>query len=355
MSDNNADALADRFIFITCPMRSGSTLLSRMLSAHPTVAISYDSVNFFRFCYHRYDPISDLENVKRLVSDMAYRLYNRFEIKLDQGECLARLERSKLSYGQAYVSIVRNIFSHSKKRILGDKEALAWTRIPDFLRMCPNGKVIVILRDPRDVVTSFKYSTIAPGNDYLIALFNVVDAVNHAFRYRLQYPGRVYVVKFEQLKMNTEDELRRLCRFLEVEFVPEMLEQEHYTDHMGNKWDAGESLTFKEETGWLAPVGRWRRKIEPEDLYLCEWIGGNQIAQLGLGLDGRVHSQEMFDSAIKKITSSELLREAFKRWCDVGEGVERFPLDPLDPTNWDPGWVRHPEAFSKEADPSGSN
>ncbi|MCI0529675.1 MAG: sulfotransferase, partial [Nitrospira sp.] len=308
----------------------------------------------FRFCYHRYDPISDFENIKRLVGDMAYRLYNRFEITFDQDECLALLEKDTLGYGQTYVSILRTLFGHTSKRILGDKEALAWTKIPDFLRMCPNGKVIVILRDPRDVVTSFKYSTIAPGNDYLIALFNVVDAVNHAFRYRLKYPSQVYIVTFEHLKINTEDELRRLCNFIEVEFMGEMLDRERYTDHMGKKWDAGESLTFKEETDWLAPVGRWRRRIEPEDLYLCEWIGGKQIAQLGLGLDGRVHSQEVFDKAIEKITSSNLLSEAFKRWCDVGEGMERFPLDPLNPANWDPGWVRHPEAFTKGASPSGS-
>ena len=347
---NEANSLQDRCIFITTPMRSGSTLLSRMLSVHSSVAVSYDSVNFFRFCYHRYDPISDLENVKRLVSDMAYRLFYKFEIKFDQEECLAHIGTSNLSYGQAYVSILRTLFSSTNKTFVGNKEALAWTKIPDFLRMCPHGKVIVILRDPRDVVTSFKHMTIAPGNDYLIALFNVVDAVNHAFRYRAQYPDRVYVVGFERLKMNMETELQGLCAFIEVEFEPAMLDQGMYTDRRGNKWDPKESLTFKEETTWLAPVGRWRRKIEPEDLYLCEWIGGKQIAQLGLDLDGRVHSQDVFDKAIEKVTSSELLREAFKRWCDVGEGMERFPLDPLNPANWESEDLEHPEAFAIESE-----
>jgi len=342
---SKTNALVDRCIVIVTPMRSGSTLLSRMLSAHPALAISYDSVNFFRFCYHRYDPISDMENVKRLISDMAYRLFYKFEIKLDQNECLAHMGTENLTYGQAYVSILRSLFSYTNKPIVGNKESLVWTKIPDFLRMCPNGKAIVILRDPRDVVTSFKYSTIAPGNDYLIALFNVVDAVNHAVRYRAQHPDRVYIVGFERLKTHTEGELRDLCSFLEIDFTWEMLDQDGYTDHMGNRWDSKRSLTFKDETDWLAPVGRWRRKIEPEDLYLCEWIAGKQIAHLGLGLDGRIHNQSAFDNAIKRITSSELLREAFKRWCDTGEGMERFPLDPLDPANWDPGGIKHPEAF----------
>ena len=347
MPDSMANALADKCIFMTTPMRSGSTLLSRILSVHPEVAISYDTVNFFRFCYHRYDPISDLENAGRLFKDMAHRLYNRFEIRLDEQECMAHMGTTDLSYGQAYLSVLRTLFSHKRSAsIVGDKEALAWTRIPDFLRLCPNGKAVVILRDPRDVVTSFKASTIAPGNDYLIALFNVVDAVNHAFRYRAQYPDRVYVIGFERLKTNMEVELRSLCDFLEIDFLPTMLNTEGYEDHEGKKWSPEEALTFKEETDWLAPVGRWRRRIEPDDLYLCEWIGGRQIAQLGLGLDGRLHRQEDFDKAISKLTSSELLREAFKRWCDVGEGVERFPLDPLKPSNWDTTAIKHPDAFT---------
>ena len=340
------DAQIDRCIFLATPMRSGSVLLSRMLSAHPLVDMSYDSVNFFRFCYQRYDPISDMANLKRLFSDMAHRLYNRFEMTLNEEECLAHMGTRNLGYGQAYLSILRSLFSCTGKPIVGEQEGMAWTKIPDFLRMCPNGKVILIVRDPRDVVTSFKHSTIASGNDYLIALFNVIDAVNHGYRYRAQYPGKVYVVRFERLKIQLEAELREICTFLEIDFVADMLDQGGYTGRRGEKWSPTESLTFKEETDWLAPVGRWKNRIEPEDLYLCEWIGGAQIAQLGLGLDGRVHPQSVFDGAIQKVTSSPLLCEAFKRWCDLGEGVERFPLDPLAPANWDPIDIKHPEAFS---------
>jgi len=347
MMNNRADALVDRCIFITTPMRSGSTLLSRMLSAHPEIEMGYDSVNFFRFCYHRYDPLSDLDNLKRLFDDMAHRLFNRFEMKLDVDECMYHMGTSNLSYGQAYLSILRSLFGQTNKPITGDKEALAWSKIPDFLRLCPNGKAIVILRDPRDVVTSFKKSTIAPGSDYLIALFNVVDAVNHAFRYQSQYPERMHIVPFERLKTDTENELRSLSEFLEIDFTPVMLDANNYVNKLGEKWDAGESLTFKEETDWLAPVGRWKNRIDLEDLYLCEWIGGQQIARLGLGLDGRLQSRSVFDRAIEKIMSSELLRDAFKRWCDVGEGSEIFPLDPLKPSNWEPTAIKYPEAFTE--------
>lgn len=344
-----ANAVTDRCLFMTSPMRSGSTLLTRILSAHPAVAMSYDSVNFFRFCYHRYDPITDPENVQRLFRDVAYRLRHRFELPLAPEACLAQMG-GDLTYGQAYLSILRALFAFTGKPIVGDKEVLAWTRIPHFLRMCPNGKAIVILRDPRDVVTSFKRLTIAPEPDYLIALFNVVDAVNHALRFRAQDPARVTIVSFERLKGDREQEVRKLCAFLELDFDPAMLDEAAYTDHLGKPWNVDDALTFKaEDPDRWTPVGRWRRRLEPEDLYLCEWIAGRQLASLGLAGEGRVHPQEVFDRAIQKITASPLLREAFKRWCDLGEGMERFPLNPLDPSTWDRGQVKHPQAFTAAA------
>ena len=345
MATARVDALEDRCIFMTEPMRSGGALVSRMIGAHPDVAISVGTLNFFRYFYGRYDPISDSVNVRRLVKDAAFILYNRYEIAIDQDECMANIGTENLSYGQIYLGILRSMLSYNEKPIVGDDEGLKWTKIPDFLRMCPNGKVLSCLRDPRDVVTSFKHMTIAPGNDYLIALFNVVDAVNHLYRFRDLYPDRVYIIGFERLKTDTEAELRRICSFLELEFTPEMIDGEHWTDDSGDRWDDSRSLTFKDDIAWLAPVGRWKRRLGPEDLYLCEWIAEAQIARLGLSLDGRVHEQSVFDEAIKKVTSSSLLREAFKRWCDSGEGMERFPLDPLNPSNWEPHDLKHPEAF----------
>lgn len=344
MTIRQPDALTDRCIFMTETMKSGSTLLSRMLNSHPSVGMTYE-INFFRFCYHRYDPISDPDNVKRLIEDVAFRLINRYGLTFDTNECLSHMGSDNLSYGQAYLSIIRTLLPSSEKTILGDKEPLAWTRIPDFLRMCPNGKVVIPVRDPRDVVISFKAMTNAPANDYLIALFNVIDSVNHAVRLRAQYSDRVHMVEFSRLKINTEPVIRDLCDFLEIDFDPQMLNESSFTDMEGKLWDPRESMSFKEETGWLTPVGRWKRQIDEDDLYLCEWVGKDTIGLLGLELSGRLHSQDVFDRAIEKITSSNLLRDAFKRWCDLGEGVEKFPTDPLDPANWEQDLVANPEAF----------
>ena len=231
------DALTDKCILMSQPMKSGSTLVSRMLSAHPSIAMTYDAVNFFRFSYQKYNPITDNVNIQRLFDDMAYRLYNRFKIELDIKQCMDHMQESHPSYGQAYLSILRTLLPDSGKTILGDKEPLAWTKIPDFLSMFPNGKAIITVRDPRDVVISFKAYTNSPGNNYLIALFNVIDAVNHAIRFRAQYPGRVFMIEFSRLKLEPEGVMRDVCEFLEIEYVPSMIKEENFTDMSGNVWE----------------------------------------------------------------------------------------------------------------------
>lgn len=340
--------MRDQMIFLTTPMRSGSSLLSRMLSVHPSVAMSFDTVNFFRFCHHRYDPLAELGNVARLFEDMAYRLGNRFGMRLDVDQCLAQMLPGEPSYAFAYRAILRVLFPEPGKTILGDKESMAWTRIPSFLEMFSDGKAIVIVRDPRDVVNSFKHTTIAPGNDYLIALFDVVDAINHASRFSERYPDRVAMVRFERLKLQPEAEMRRLCGFLGIEYLPAMLDFEQFVDHQGKKWDSKESMSFPQETDPLAPVGRWRKMIARDDLFLCEWIARKQIQIIGQPFSAERFSQADFDGAIAKVTSSPLLRTAFKRWCETGEGSEQFPLDPTNPANWDPDWVKNADAFPEK-------
>lgn len=345
MNQNKSDGTEDRFIFITTPMRSGSTLLTRMLSAHPLVDISYDSLNFFRYCYGRYDPMYDPVQRRRLLEDTSYRLQHRFGMELDVERCYLNIGDQDFSYGQVYRTILRELFKKTGKTVLGDKEALAWTKIPSFLEMCPNGKVVVILRDPRDVVVSFKKMTIAPANDYLIALFNVIDAVNHALMFKRKFPSQVHIVGFERLKLNTEHELRNLCEFLELEFSEDMLRIEGFKDRLGNQWDSSLAMSFEGETDWLAPVGRWKTLIDPEDLFICQYLARDQISSLGLQLDIRPFGLDSFNSAINKLMSSELLMTAFKRWFESGEGMEVFPLDPLNPVNWQPGDIKTPSAF----------
>src|SRR3990167_7977186 len=108
MTVGMVDAAKDRCIFLTTPFRSGSSFLSRILSAHPSISMSYDTVNFFRFCYGKYGPFEDSAVAqRRLFEDMAKRLYGRDALTLDVEGCLRHFRSGESSYGQAFLSILR--------------------------------------------------------------------------------------------------------------------------------------------------------------------------------------------------------------------------------------------------------
>ena len=124
-----------------------------------------------------------------------------------------------------YSTLLNQIFKDYDYKYIGETECLSWTKIPYTLEMFPKSKTLLIIRDLRDVVVSFKKMTHAPNNDYLIALFNAISAMDHCIEYENAYPDRFYGIRFESLKANPEREVQKICKFLEVSFEPSMLDK----------------------------------------------------------------------------------------------------------------------------------
>lgn len=337
----------NKFVFLTTPFRSGSGLLGAILNAHSQIGMFGDRLKFFHFCYNRYLPLTK-ESTQKLLGDVAYRLLYRFDIKIDVEECFAAIQQYPLSQANIYATLVNHIFKNYPSDIIVDKETLSWTKIPDFLGMFPKAKAILIIRDLRDVVVSFKKMTIAPGRDYLIALFNVIDAMDHFLEYQERFPRSFYGIRYEALKLNPEEEMKKLTAFLRVDYQPEMLDENRWTDFRGKKWENLRGSSFYPGGNYKNPMGRWRNLITEEDLFLCEWIGARQMQNFGMKPEGRKISQEQFDRVMEMVTSSPLLRESFKHWCETGRGVQRYPLDPTDPKTWDKKSIANPSAFKNE-------
>src|SRR3990167_1900896 len=203
--------------------------------------------------------------------------------------------------------------------------------------MFPQGKAILIIRDLRDVVNSFKKHTIAPGNDYLTALFNVIDAMDYWMKFKTTKCPRFYGIKYEKLKENPEYEIKKLCRFLQIKYEKNMLDEAHWIDQSGNQdWNHRKDTSFLEKDfKFKDPVGRWRKMISKEDLFLCEWIWKKQMQNFDLSRESGAINQDVFNRAIRKLMSSRILQDSFRNWCKTGHGDDKYPLDPKSPMNWD--------------------
>ena len=217
--------MSGRFFIVGCE-RSGTTLLQAMLARHPRVFSFPESHFFCRAASHR----------------LHYRLlglanWRRSRVALHQ--LLTAIRRQDLVYEipryspflrsliRAFCGIVDRVTLEQKKDIWVEKTPHHLYEIPVIQRYLPSVKFIHILRDGRDVAASIKDASIQDPDywgtwslDALAEIWN--KAVQESFSYR-DDPAHI-LVSYDSLLDDPSGELARLCKFMNVDFEPEMLQ-----------------------------------------------------------------------------------------------------------------------------------
>lgn len=333
MSENEIAGLSP--IFITGAWRSGTTLISRILNNHHELSVTYDTVHFLRFAYGKYDPITNKVNIKRLVHDIGERLKLRYNFDIDEDMILQELGDG-ITYASVYDSVMRDfLLKNTGSKIWGEKTNLAWTKIPKFLEMFPNGTVIHVIRDPRAVLASWKKFTNAPGNDYLDSIMNCYDSMRFAQKYETRYAHSNYVMlRYEDLVSNTQETVESLCEKIGVEFDAGMLDVNKFTDRAGDKWKANTVYNVEINGISMEMIDKWKNKLEEWEVFLTEELIGALLDTYHYQSLGLVDSRAFADKAISEVQKSSLVSEGLIRYLVTKESFERYPSDPSDERNW---------------------
>lgn len=317
-------------ILITGVYRSGTTIVSRMLDAHPELNIGYDSVNYFRYYIKKPTPPSEFQ---RIVGEITTRLAQRYEIQIDASRIVYELEKVKggVQHSHIYDAVMTDYFHHSGKR-WGEKTLLEWSNIPVFLSMFSNSKAIHIVRDPRDVMASYRNMTIETGDKYLDSIFACMHSMNAAIRYRSTLDSeRYYVLIYESFIADPESELRKISEFLGIDFSGDMLDSTKYTDLSGAEFNIKTHTSFPDEKG--RPVGRWKEKLNDFEIAFAEGLLESPMAALGYATSSS-SGGEALRKWVEVLLREPLLLTRFQNFINCGDGVEAYPSDPTDPKNW---------------------
>jgi hypothetical protein len=174
----------------------------------------------------RYGDITAKNNWQALVSDIADLLNNQL------GTWHTHWTSAKIENGaktSTLAAIVRYIYE-TEAQALGKskvfiKENQTYRFIPFLLSSFPEAKFIYLVRDPRDMALSWKLSANHPGGVLRGAQVWKEDQRKSLEVYGyLMDVGRIILVKYEELVSHPVEQLQRLCDFLEVSFIPAMLE-----------------------------------------------------------------------------------------------------------------------------------
>jgi hypothetical protein len=275
------------FVFIVgCP-RSGTTLLQRLLDAHPRLAIIHETHWIPKF-YHK----AVRQNPQALVTpELITKLLKRPKLAhlgLD-GEALGAEYRQGQPIPYAdFVSAIFDRFGQGRgKPLVGDKTP-AYARSVDLLHaLWPRARFIHLIRDGRDVCLS-AMNWRKPGRLLLRAATwkedaDITAALWWEWHVRMARqsgqrlgPDLYHEVRYEALVERTSAECDRLCAFLGLPYDGVMLRF-----HEGRtKREPG--LDPKEAWLPVTPGLRdWRTQMSPAQVERFEATAGVFLEELG--------------------------------------------------------------------------
>lgn len=191
-------------VFLVGFPRSGTTLLEQVLASHPDVTAMEE-----RTC----------------LEDAAVAFFGR-NADLDR---LAGLSDAELDpWRQAYWKRVTDAGIAPSSPVFIDKMPLNAVFLPLIARLFPQAKIILALRDPRDVVLScfrrrfalnpgmYEFTTLETAAAYYASVMRLIEI------YRGKLALEIIETRHESLVADFEGEARRLCDFLGLPWREEM-------------------------------------------------------------------------------------------------------------------------------------
>lgn len=298
---------------VGCP-RSGTTLLRRMLDAHPALAMTPEThwipVWFERRIGMTRDGFAGPDLVSRLL---AYPKFRRTGLGRDELESL--LAGGPVTYSR-FVSGFFDLYGHARgKDLVGDKTPGYVRRLFLLHELFPQARFVHLIRDGRDVCLSAINWPKVVNLARRFPTWNEQPAVTAALWWEWHVragreggsslgPALYHELRYEALVADPAGACRELCAFLELPFDEAMLRF-----HEGRtRRDAG----LDAKKAWLPPtpgLRDWRSEMSPEDVERFEAAAGGLLEELG-------YERASFDPKPDVLELAERVRDQF------AEGVQ---------------------------------
>lgn len=296
---------------VGCP-RSGTTLLQRVVDAHPQIAITHEQCWIAPYFKKKTGLTPEGLVTPDLISTLLQ--HKRFH-KLGAGR--EELERL-LGSGEpvSYASFVTELFNRygkaKRKGLVGDKCPSYVREVPTLHALWPKAKFVHLIRDGRDVSLSIRNWS-KPDRTTVRLVHCAEDCVSTAALYWKCFvqagrdagnalgPELYYELRYESLVVSPAEECAKLCAFLGVPNDDAMLRF-----HEGRtRSEAG----LDSKGRWLPitlGLRDWRSEMGPQEVERFEAAAGDLLDDLGYPRSYRYPSPEAVQQAAR-------IREVFEQ------------------------------------------
>ena len=266
--------------FVLGSQRSGTTMLRLMLNRHPRLMVPHESKFMIAFNSRldEYGDLSDKGNTARLLNDIAqHKAVVAGDLIADTESILSR---DVATFPQLIDAIMTEKALQMGKPRWGDKTPYYITHIDEIWGLFPRTKIIHLVRDGRDVIVSQRNIEWMSNNLPRLAhdwwwkttLCHKVGSVRGA-KFFLE-------VKYEDLVIETESTLRKICQFLGESFAPEIL---NFTDTVAR--NVPKKSQEWHQNSMRAPdpskLAVWKNKLSTADRIIFEQNAGSALDLFG--------------------------------------------------------------------------
>jgi len=260
--------------FIVGVQRSGTTLLSKMLSQHPEIEMESKSVGFRLITGfgNLYDLLPfNLQHDKKAF--LAWLIKNDSDGRLSEV-----IDYQNLSDYNSVRELIRGSIkkklAKNGKTVWGDKAPNLQHYLDDVLLLMPEVKILHIVRDGR--ANAHSMSTRSYQHLSLSAQKwvdgNIFGIVNQEILGAKQYK----MILYEDLLNDPEKIGKEICTFLNIKFSTEILQLS------GQQMDQPES--YVKNFFDRSKIDKWKTQLNPEKVKQIEEIQGPLLTALGYQL-----------------------------------------------------------------------
>lgn len=301
-------------IFVVGAPRSGTTLLAALLAGHPGIACGPETQFFSKL------DRADLDTAARdprwparaaeLVSSLTLAgqsVVDLFEI--DNAELEADLAARPPAVASMLEALTGTVADRAGKRRWAEKTPNHILHLDSIRSAWPNAQVVRIVRDPRDSAASMR--RLPWASDSVVANAQLWSEWHEASRSFFETDSLSFTLRFEDLVLEPEEGLTRLCDFLGERFEPSMLDTRAAgaaVSSVAEDWKQEVSRPIDRNRG-----ARWKRDLPPDAARCVSMICFEALGEFGYEtLDGPPQTIKAlrFDRTAIEANETDLLRLA---------------------------------------------
>jgi len=241
-------------VFILGTQRSGTTLLTKVLSTHPKIFIKNE-----------------------------LQVQNIFTPGVQKKDIIENIDKQiKTSFGKP----IQELLWAEDKEEWGLKDPELTNYLPQLEQFIPESKFIIIVRDGRGVVNSYKHNRWGLGTNAYTGTLRWLKEVTQQLEFMNKYPDNVIMIRYEDLVTDMESSIKLACKHIGQDFTPEMLNYHNSKSHI--KKTRENIHTNNKPDVQLSK--KWLNELSKNEINIIETVAGDLLKKLGYNCVGHAVS-----------------------------------------------------------------